>query len=44
MTFDTDFSRGSVTLSSLDEILLALGIYELNSGITLPFCLLVRRS
>lgn len=44
MKFDTDISRGFVTLSSLNEIILALGIYELNSGIMLPFCLLVGRS
>lgn len=39
MKSDTDF-RGSVSFTSLDEILLALGIYELNSRITLSFWLL----
>lgn len=41
MKSDTDF-RGSVSFTSLDEINLALGIYELNSRITLPFWLLGR--
>lgn len=36
---DTDF-RGSDSVSSLDEIHLALGIFELNSRITLSFWLL----
>lgn len=41
MKSDTDF-RGSVSFSSLDEIHLVLGIYELSSRITLPFWLLGR--